>query len=128
MGDLFNQTLNKPPFLLPDGQGYSCIWDELWNGFRVTIPHGSFFYSEKFFNQAWSDRAVEYFLTNERYDWSGLDWRSISADELESIEFKHIKWRQDYIKLYGKSIPLPRLTAWYGDPGKSYRYSAQQRS
>ena len=32
-------------------------------------------------------------------------------------------WRQDYIKLYGKSIPLPRLTAWYGDRGKSYTYS-----
>ncbi len=34
-----------------------------------------------------------------------------------------INWRQDYIKLYGKLIPLPRLTAWYGDEGKSYVYS-----
>ena len=34
-----------------------------------------------------------------------------------------INWRQDSIKLYGKSIPLPRLEAWYGDSGKSYTYS-----
>ena len=27
------------------------------------------------------------------------------------------------IKLYGKLVPIPRLTAWYGDSGKSYTYS-----
>lgn len=34
-----------------------------------------------------------------------------------------IKWRQDSIKIYGRSLLQPRLTAWYGDPGKSYSYS-----
>jgi len=34
-----------------------------------------------------------------------------------------IAWRQDSITIYGRSIPQPRLTAWYGDPGKSYTYS-----
>lgn len=33
------------------------------------------------------------------------------------------QWRQDKIRIYGKQINLPRLTAWYGDPGKSYSYS-----
>lgn len=32
-------------------------------------------------------------------------------------------WRQESIKLYGKSILMPRLTAWYGDEGTSYTYS-----
>jgi alkylated DNA repair dioxygenase AlkB len=32
-------------------------------------------------------------------------------------------WQQQQIKLYGKLIDLPRLTAWYGDEGKSYTYS-----
>jgi alkylated DNA repair dioxygenase AlkB len=32
-------------------------------------------------------------------------------------------WKQEKIKLYGKPIDLPRLTAWYGDAGKSYSYS-----
>lgn len=34
-----------------------------------------------------------------------------------------IPWRQEAIKMYGKDIPMPRLTAWIGDPGRSYRYS-----
>lgn len=34
-----------------------------------------------------------------------------------------IKWQQDKIKYYGKEMNLPRLTAWYGDKGKSYSYS-----
>ncbi len=32
-------------------------------------------------------------------------------------------WRQDQIRIYGKLRSLPRLTAWYGDPGRSYEYS-----
>lgn len=33
------------------------------------------------------------------------------------------KWRQESVKLYGKSYQQPRLVAWYGDPGKRYDYS-----
>lgn len=32
-------------------------------------------------------------------------------------------WNQEKIRLYGKEINLPRLTAWYGDEGKNYSYS-----
>jgi alkylated DNA repair dioxygenase AlkB len=35
----------------------------------------------------------------------------------------NITWGQENIKRFGQSIPLPRLTAWYGDSGKSYTYS-----
>ncbi|OLP18035.1 alpha-ketoglutarate-dependent dioxygenase AlkB [Leptolyngbya sp. 'hensonii'] len=34
-----------------------------------------------------------------------------------------IEWRQDWITIYGRSMPQPRLTAWVGDAGKSYTYS-----
>ena len=33
------------------------------------------------------------------------------------------KWRQDTMRFFGKQVPLPRLTAWYGDPGCRYVYS-----
>ncbi len=36
---------------------------------------------------------------------------------------QNIAWQQQNIKIAGKSIPIPRLTAWYGDPGTSYSYS-----
>ncbi len=32
-------------------------------------------------------------------------------------------WRQDPVRLFGRSYPQPRLVAWHGDPGASYRYS-----
>jgi len=34
-----------------------------------------------------------------------------------------VAWRQEPIKLFGKGVMQPRLTAWYGDPGATYRYS-----
>ena len=36
---------------------------------------------------------------------------------------RNASWNQEKIKLYGKLIDLPRLTAWYGDEGRSYTYS-----
>ena len=34
-----------------------------------------------------------------------------------------VNWQQENILLYGRTIPLPRLTAWFGDAGKTYKYS-----
>ncbi len=34
-----------------------------------------------------------------------------------------ILWKQEAIKLYGKTIPTPRLTAWHGDTEARYSYS-----
>jgi alkylated DNA repair dioxygenase AlkB len=46
----------------------------------------------------------------------------------ETVDFDQLKysiqWRQDDITLYGKTHPVPRLQAWYGDDGKSYSYSS----
>ena len=32
-------------------------------------------------------------------------------------------WRQDTIRMYGREVPVPRLNAWHGDPGRTYAYS-----
>ncbi len=45
-----------------------------------------------------------------------------SADFLYRLR-SEIPWRQDYLNYYGRQVPLPRLTAWYGDPEKAYNYS-----
>lgn len=34
-----------------------------------------------------------------------------------------INWKQSPIKMFGKEILQPRLTAWYGEPGVMYTYS-----
>ena len=36
---------------------------------------------------------------------------------------EQIKWRQEEIKMYGKTYPVPRKTAWYGYEGFNYKYS-----
>ena len=43
------------------------------------------------------------------------------ADRLFESLRNTIAWRQDFIALFGRRIPLPRETAWYGDG--SYVYS-----
>lgn len=42
----------------------------------------------------------------------------MAADDLAQVSFANIQWRQDYITMFGKTLPLPRLTSWYGDAGK----------
>lgn len=34
-----------------------------------------------------------------------------------------ISWEQKMIMMYGKEMITPRLTAWYGDPEKTYAYT-----
>lgn len=45
-----------------------------------------------------------------------------SANALEQLKTE-IQWRHEPIWMFGKKVMQPRLTAWYGDEGKSYRYS-----
>ena len=87
------------------------------------VPNGEMLYSERFIDQKVSDRSVEYFQENDTLDWKSAKWGDIGDEDLANIRFSNIKWQHDRIKMYGKPVPLPRLTAWYGDPGKSYTYS-----
>ena len=34
-----------------------------------------------------------------------------------------VRWDQKVIRIYGREVASPRLTAWYGDPGAVYAYS-----
>ena len=36
---------------------------------------------------------------------------------------QEIKWKHESIKLFGRQVLQPRLTAWYGDEGTEYLYS-----
>ena len=46
-----------------------------------------------------------------------------TADRLLLNLKDKIEWTQNTIRFYGKESLVPRLEAWYGDPGKSYAYS-----
>jgi alkylated DNA repair dioxygenase AlkB len=71
--------------------------------FRETIVHhdGDVVLYRHFFGDQRSDRYLTTLLTE-------------------------ITWRQDQIRIFDRLIPLPRLTAWYGNPGQVYTYSGIQ--
>ncbi len=64
----------------------------------IVVKNGAYLYLPHFFSLAESD------------------------DFLKKLKQK-VLWRQEYIKMYGKEIALPRLTAWYGDENIIYSYS-----
>lgn len=45
------------------------------------------------------------------------------ADEYFSYLKDKVEWRQEAIKMFGKELMQPRLTALYGDPTINYKYS-----
>ncbi len=32
-------------------------------------------------------------------------------------------WKREFIRMFGRRLPMPRETAWIGDPGTTYTYS-----
>lgn len=42
------------------------------------------------------------------------------ADQLKDFLLETVPWKQRTQKMYDKMVLTPRLTAWYGDPGKTY--------
>lgn len=45
------------------------------------------------------------------------------SDEHLTVLQYDIAWKQEPIKIFGKEVLQPRLTAWYGDEDKMYTYS-----
>lgn len=43
------------------------------------------------------------------------------SDRLFQALMAEVPWQQEHITVYGRTVPLPRLTAWFGDA--AYHYS-----
>ncbi|MDP1801468.1 MAG: alpha-ketoglutarate-dependent dioxygenase AlkB [Bacteroidota bacterium] len=50
-------------------------------------------------------------------------FEQLDSDNYYSSMCDNIIWNQEKMNMYGKSVFLPRLTAWYGDAEKSYKFS-----
>lgn len=64
----------------------------------IEIRNGSYLYIENFFTRSEADYFLNDFINN-------------------------IVWEQQSMNMYGKLIPFPRLTTWYGDNDKPYSFS-----
>lgn len=47
------------------------------------------------------------------------------ANALLDALYEELSWSQESLRMYGKTIPFPRLMAWYGEPGTAYRFSGK---
>lgn len=103
---------------------YPAYLHEDNKGIVICIPDGKLYYAPQFFAQKSSDDMLAYLLACHEVDWRTYDWQQ--ADNINEMEFKHIKWRQDSISMFGKMHKLPRISAWYGDDDKPYTYSGLQ--
>ncbi|MEM7409780.1 MAG: alpha-ketoglutarate-dependent dioxygenase AlkB [Myxococcota bacterium] len=58
-----------------------------------------------------------------------LEWwpRFLAPEDRPGVEAlaSELPLRPDTFTLFGKTVPVPRLLSWHGDPGCSYRYSGQ---
>lgn len=120
---LFGADGEDLPFRLPGAPGYGATWDGTRGGFLISVPGGELFYARRFFSREVSDWAVDFMQQNDGFDFKARHWRELGPRELGAVRFHNIMWTQEFIRLYGKSVPLPRLTAWYGDPHRVYTYS-----
>ena len=50
-------------------------------------------------------------------------FETTDADRYFEELLAEVNWSQEEVFLYGKIHPIPRLTAWYGDPFHTYTYS-----
>jgi alkylated DNA repair dioxygenase AlkB len=65
---------------------------------RLALPKAEAAFYERFFSPGQADLYLQRLLAQTR-------------------------WQQDELKLYGRVVKLPRLTAWHGDSGAAYTYS-----
>lgn len=92
-------------------------------GWVITVPDGELYYDPNFLTERIADRCLEVFLGNTGNMTPVTPWADLTEDQWKAIRFELIPWQRDVIRMYGKEIPLPRLSSWHGDPERAYTYS-----
>ncbi len=71
---------------------------------------------------------------SQRFLNEGLDllwipgWMATTeADKMLKALISELAWAQGEVRMFGKWLPEPRLSAWYGDPGKAYTYAGKRQ-
>ena len=62
-------------------------------------------------------------ITNGEYIYVSNFYKKELANKYLTRLISDIHWKQESMKMYGKEIPFPRLTSWYGDQDKPYSFS-----
>jgi len=80
-------------------------------------------FSNDEFNDSSEAKTIHYDLPDADITLFDNFFTNQESKNLHQKLIDNIQWRQDKIKIFGKLIDQPRLTAFYGDATKSYSYS-----
>ena len=70
------------------------------------------------------DQPIHVPLKEGSYCQYFTDWLSVrESTELFEYFVEHVDWKHENIRIMGRWVPQPRLTAWYGDEHACYTYS-----
>lgn len=123
--DLFDdQTQTDAAALICDGKfmqtDHAAHLHDDGKGIVIDIPDGRLYYAPAYFDVAFSDQTLQDLLACDGIDALHHDWHDT---DLSNVDFTHIQWQQDSVRMFGKTHDLPRLSAWYGDDDRPYTYS-----
>lgn len=62
-------------------------------------------------------------LGDAELTWYPQYFEPLRADAILAQLLQETPWRQDHIRMHGRTLPVPRLQAWYGTPQARYGYS-----
>lgn len=90
-------------------------------GVVIDVPDGRLYYAPQYFDSAHSDEIMHSLLACKDVDYATHDWHQ--EHDINALPFENIRWQHDSVSMFGKTHPLPRLSAWYGDNDRPYTYS-----
>ena len=62
-------------------------------------------------------------IANGQYRFFNHFYAQPESDRYFSALREKADWKQESMNMYGKKVPFPRLTAWYGDSDRPYSFS-----
>lgn len=74
----------------------------------------------------WDDQSDEENRELLPYDGSArlsLPFSARGAEQIFETLLAAVPWQQRQVHVFGRAVDQPRLTAWFGDPGRRYQYS-----
>ena len=111
-----------PPVLapFPDKPGFAVQRDEHTGGIGIRLPDADLLYVPSFLAAPAADGLIGALLANTDLPVAGTDWLAVDPQQ---VGWENIRWQRDHIRMFGKTVAVPRFSAWYGDEGKTYTYS-----
>lgn len=91
-------------------------------GWETIIPDGKLVYFPAFIPAPKADEWLAMLMETEDNE---ANLTRAMQEAPNQIAWRNVEWQQTPIRIMGREIMQPRLTAWYGNPEATYTYSGK---